>query len=116
FGAYFVYSGLMHLARWRAMVGYTKAVGVPFPSVSNFLAAALLLFGGLSVAVGILLPLGAGALTLFLLAAAILVHHFWDLKEPMMAGNQRAHFLKNVALASAVLVVAGLGPGPWSLG
>jgi putative oxidoreductase len=116
FGLYIVYSGAMPLPLWKNMVPYVKMVGLPLPPLSNAIAAALLLFGGVSVALGWMVPLGAASLVLFLGTAAVFVHRFWGLKDQMTAGNQKAHFLKNCALISALLILAGFGPGPAALG
>jgi hypothetical protein len=55
--------------------------------------------GGLSVALGALLILA------FLLPVAFFMHAFWKETDEQAKANQMAHFMKNMAMAGAALVI-----------
>jgi putative oxidoreductase len=62
--------------------------------------------GGLLVAVGLLTRWAAIALAGFCVLTALYFH---------MSPEEAVHFYKNFAIAGGFLVLAGLGPGGWSL-
>ena len=73
-------------------------------------AIALELGGGLLVALGFLTRLAALALAVFCVVAAVVFHsNFGD-------RGQAIHFLKDLALAGAFLILAGRGAGAFSIG
>ena len=111
-GVYFVYNGVNHLLRLKEMAGYTASMGVPFPTAAVAVTGLMLLFGGITVALGAWAQWGALVLILFLVPVALVMHRFWGVKDPMMAANQQAHFLKNIALAAACLALIYLYTRP----
>lgn len=105
FGLLFVLSGYGHLARYPAMRDYAKGMGVPIPEVLVPLTGVQIIVGGLMVVLGVWPDLGALLLFVFLVPVAFFMHRFWDLRDPMMAANQQAHFFKNLSLAGAALML-----------
>jgi uncharacterized membrane protein YphA (DoxX/SURF4 family) len=61
--------------------------------------------GGLSVAFGVWADLGALLIAAFLVAITPIMHAFWKEQDEMMKQNQRAHFMKNVAVLGGALVI-----------
>lgn len=116
FSFFFIYSGFNHLTKLSAYSGYAASSGVPAPTVAVAVTGLMLLGGGLSVLLGVKPKLGAALLFVFLVPTAIIIHKFWGIADPMMAGNQAAHFWKNIALAGAALMMYGLAdlyPARW---
>lgn len=113
--AVFILSGLNHFTQRQGLVAYARSGNAPAPEVMVPLTGLMLLLGGLSVLLGYQVQWGAWLLVLFLIPTAFIMHRFWGLDDPMTASNQMAHFLKNLALAGAALLVAYFGPGPYSL-
>lgn len=105
FGILFVFSGLGHLLQYRAMRDYAKSMGVPVPQVLVPLTGIQIIVGGLMVIFGVWPDLGALLLFVFLVPVALIMHRFWAIPDPMMAANQQAHFLKNISLAGAALML-----------
>lgn len=121
FSFFFIYSGFNHLTKLTPMSQYAAASGVPSPTVAVAFSGLMLLGGGLSILLGIAPRWGALVLIAFLLPAAVMMHKFWGVSDPMMAANQAAHFWKNIALSGACLMIyafATLYPmrWPYSLG
>jgi putative oxidoreductase len=115
FASLFILSGINHFKERAGLVGYAKQSGLPMAELAVPASGLMLLLGGLSVLVGFYAQWGVWLLVLFLIPAAFTMHKFWGLSDPMMAQNQQAHFMKNLALAGAALLLAWFGSGPYSL-
>jgi putative oxidoreductase len=113
-GVLFVVSGARKILSWPGAIGYMQGAGFPtmeiagYPLVQILLVAtiALEILGGLMVAFGIGEKPAAVILALFTLAAAAMFHSFWTITDAAQYSNQLNHFLKNVAIAGGLLVVA----------
>jgi len=77
----FLWSGIDKAVHWSEGLGEIVSAGLPYPSL--LLAATVLvqLGGGLSVALGIFVRLGAMALAGFTVVATMLFHDFWALRS-----------------------------------
>lgn len=115
FSAIFIVSGITHLVRYDDMVEYATANGVAGAWLLVPLTGMMILLGGVSVLLGYASRMGAWLLFLFLVPTAVLMHRFWGLNDPAMASTQMAHFMKNIALAGAALLLTRFGSGPWSV-
>lgn len=115
FSAIFVMGGVEHFVHYQQMVAYALSNQVPAAEVLVPLTGAMILLGGLSMLLGIYARLGAWLLVVFLIPTAFLMHHFWDITDPVMAAMQMANFMKNIALAGAALLFTRLGSGSASL-
>ncbi len=111
----FVLFGLFHFINLQSMSQYAASQGVPAPTLMTVITGILLVVGGLSVLVGYKAKLGAWLLVVFLVPTAFLMHNFWAIADPMQSSNQMAHFMKNLSLAGAALLIAYFGSGPMSL-
>lgn len=116
FGLIFVLSGLNHLTGLDATAEYAAAKGMPAPKAAAALSGAMILLGGLSVMFGLLMEIGTWLLVLFLVPAAFTMHAFWKEEDAGARQTERAHFMKNLSMAGAALIlywlvqVAGYGP------
>lgn len=100
----FIFSGFGHFQRHRMMVEYTRQARVPFPELAVPLTGLMIVLGGLGVLFGVWGDLASLLLVAFLIPVAFTMHRFWgvDAQTQMM---QMPHFLKNIALAGAALVL-----------
>ncbi|MDR7435342.1 MAG: DoxX family protein [Armatimonadota bacterium] len=114
-GAFFILNGLFHFMRLDAMSQYASYKGVPAPKAAVAITGLMLLAGGLSILLGYKVTIGAWLLIIFLVPTAFIMHNFWTEKDPMSQGNQMAHFLKNLALAAAALLVTFIPNWPFSI-
>jgi putative oxidoreductase len=113
FAAIFVISGPNHFNPHT--IEFAASHGVPMASIAVPLSGLIALAGGLSVALGYKTRIGAWLLVLFLIPITLIMHNFWAVTDPTMAGMQQAMFMKNVALLGGALVIAYFGAGPVSL-
>jgi putative oxidoreductase len=105
-GLVFVGAGIqVHLVSRKQSAEMARAVGTPFPEISVPLTGVVIIVAGLMVALGVWPDLAAILLILFLLPTAYLFHGFWRIEDPQEQGNQTGHFMKNVGLVGAALVV-----------
>ncbi|MFL6129261.1 MAG: DoxX family protein [Mycobacteriales bacterium] len=105
FSALFLGSAVGHLTQSKAMAGYASSKRIPSPAAAVVGSGVLILLGGLSVLLGVWPDLGALLLIAFLVPTALLMHRFWTERDPMLRQNDQAHFMKNLALAGAALVM-----------
>jgi putative oxidoreductase len=100
----FVLSGVAYIGQYADVADYMQANAVD----GRLLPLVILteLGGGLLVLVGLKTRWAAIALFGFCLLTALFFH---------MGADQTIHFRKNIAMAGGFLLLATLGPGPWSL-
>lgn len=110
FCSLFLLSAMGHLAgpQRETMSQYAAQKGVPAAALMVPLTGIQLLVGSLMVLLGIWADLGAALLVAFLIPTAILMHAFWTLEDPMERQQDQTHFLKDIALAGAALMLFGL--------
>lgn len=120
FAVIFLGSGFAHLTKVDTMTQYAASKGVPAARLSIVVTGLMILAGGLSVLLGLWMEIGTWLLAVFLLTAGFMVHNFWAVQDPMEAQNQQAHFMKNLALAGAAILLYWMvqtsGYGPFTLG
>jgi uncharacterized membrane protein YphA (DoxX/SURF4 family) len=115
FSAIFIRSGVQHFTRVATMAPYASAKGVPAAKFMVPLTGAMIFLGGISVLLGAYVRIGAALLVIFMIPTAIVMHNYWTLTDPMAKANDQAHFIKDLALAGAALLIGSFGPGPLSL-
>ncbi|MFP3947258.1 MAG: DoxX family protein [Longimicrobiales bacterium] len=115
FSLVFVLSGVNHLMQRQAMTEYARARGLPTPGLAVVLSGIVLLACGLMIGVGYRRFIAAGILFLFLVSTAFLMHPFWKEEDPQAQQNEMTHFLKDLALAGAALIIAYYAGTPWPL-
>lgn len=106
----FVMSGYGKLTSLDGTAGYIASGGLPFASVLAVLVGLLELLGGLAIIVGFQARWAALALAVFTIAASLLFHKFWAVPaEQQMI--QQLMFMKNMAVAGGMFLLAAVGAG-----
>lgn len=104
----FVSSGVMgHFGALEGSTQYAKAWGVPSARLAVIVSGFIITLGGLMIALGIWMDLGAVLLIVFLVPTAFLMHPFWKVEDAMQKAGEQAQFMKNVALTGASLFLFG---------
>ncbi len=114
FGSFFIYTGIEHFRKRRAMAEYAGAKHVPKPDVGVALTGAMLVVGGTSILLGLKPKVGEALILAFLASVSPLMHDFWKQEDPAQRQNDQINFFKNMALAGASLALAGVDE-PWPM-
>jgi putative oxidoreductase len=112
FSAFWLMSASDHSTKLDDMTQYAKAKGVPFPKVAVAGTGVLELLGGASMLLGVYPAVGIILLIVFMLGATFQMHTFWTVTEPQMKQADLIHFLKNMAITGALLMLLAM-PQPW---
>lgn len=115
FSLLFIMNGASHLMRLNPMSAVAASRGVPAPRASVAATGVAILVSGLLVLLGWHRFIASGLLFLFLLATAFFVHPFWKQTEPPARMNEMGHFMKDLALAGAALLIAFYSAPSWPL-
>jgi uncharacterized membrane protein YphA (DoxX/SURF4 family) len=105
---------LLLTMRWAPPERYAS-VAATVMAVASMAGGLLATVGGLSIALGYRVHIGAWLIVLFLLPVTLMMHAFWAIDDPMMRVMQQAMFMKNLAMLGGVLFIAYFGAGPLSL-
>ena len=105
-GGAFLYFGIRNFLSFPKLRPGFAAKGLPMPDVALTLGLLLQTLGGAMVLVGVLVPLGAAAIVLFLILATTIYHPFW-----VFTGEERlphlSAFATNCALVGGALALMG---------
>lgn len=104
-GALFLISGLLKIGKFAGVAGAIAAKGIPLSEAVAALVILIEVAGGLALIIGRRTRQAAVALALFVIPATLLFHAFWSVDAAAFS-NQLNHFLKNVAILGALLMVA----------
>lgn len=102
---------LKTLSEWQGYVGFSDLLHEIFSFIIPLTPLVLLigtifeLIGGLSVLLGVKEKFGALLLIVFLLPTTLIMHQFW-FAEGSQRELQMVHFLKNIAILGALILIA----------
>lgn len=111
----FIGSGISHFTQMNSMVGYATGKGAPMPKLTVPLTGAMILIGGICLALGWRRFIGAGLIFIFTVLAAFFMHAFWKEKDPMVRMAEQGHFMKDLGLGGGALFMAYYAGHPWPL-
>jgi len=89
------------------------ASGAAAPTWLGYLIAAIELFGGLAILIGVKTRWVAALFVLWLIIVTAVGHPFWTM-EGAARGMNQANFYKNLAIMGAYLLLAVTGAGRYS--
>jgi uncharacterized membrane protein YphA (DoxX/SURF4 family) len=105
FGALFITSGIAHFAKLEAMTGYAKYKKLPAAKFGVLISGLFFLLGGIYIAIGLWVDLGALLLAITLVLAAVIFHNYWKETDATAKQNEMIAFNKDLALAGAALIL-----------
>ena len=106
----FVTSGYAKLAGIEGTAGYIASVGLPWPTALAAAAGVFELGAGLALVVGFKTRWAAFALGAFTILASLLFHAYWAAPADQEF-VQQLMFMKNLAIAGGLFIVAAFGAG-----
>lgn len=117
----FIFFGItqfMEIASYATRPGVIKFVNMTgqflTPTALAYIVAVIDLFGGALLLVGFQTRVVSGVLFVFVVLTLYFAHDFWSMEGSARAINQ-AHFLKNLAIMGALLLLMTYGPGRVSI-
>jgi putative oxidoreductase len=112
--AMFLVVGIRKVIYFTGTAAYFAKLGFPAPEAMVALAIIIETGGAILLIVGWRTRWVAWLLVGFVAIATATAHRFWEF-DAAQYGNQLNHFLKNVAIVGALLMLAAFGPGSRSL-
>ena len=110
----FLQSGFDKVLNYDKVIKLMGARAVPEPQILLPLAIAALFIGGVMILVGWKARWGALALIAFMIPTTLYFHSYWTYPEALQL-NQFHHFVKNLAIVGALLMILGMGSGACSV-
>ncbi len=116
----FLVSGIGKIGAWDGTVAAMRDVGMPLPQVLLPIAIVVEILGALMLILGYKARWAALMLVVFLIPASYFFHAFWSIpaesaEQARERQTQITLFMKNVAIAGGLLIVAARGAGPGSI-
>jgi putative oxidoreductase len=99
---------------WGATVQLLAMRGIPAAPALLALAILIMTLGGLSLFLGYQTRHGAMFLFGFTIVVTLLMHDFWNVKNSVDRAADYQLFACNVAVAGGLLLLVGMGPGPFA--
>jgi len=100
---------------WEANVSLMALKQIPAPPLLFALAILVMILGGLSLVLGFHIRPGAMLLFGFTVISSVLMHDYWHIKDAAARAADYEIFARNIAIAGGLLLVIGLGAGPFAL-
>ena len=105
-GLYFIGPGLSKIFDFASTLALMRMKGVPFSSFLLPLTIAIQLLGGIFLILGKNLRLTAFMLFGLTIFINIFIHNFWALNGDPSQAHEMQNFVKNLAIAAGLLVLA----------
>ncbi len=112
---FFLSSALSYAAQWEGTIGLMTMKGVPAPALLLALGIVVMILGSLSLLLGFNTRPGALLLFAFTIAASVMMHNYWRISDAAARHADYQIFARNIAIAGALLLLVGMGPGPFAL-
>jgi putative oxidoreductase len=109
---FYLSEGLRYVSQWDATIQLMALKHMPAAPLLLALTVIVLILGGLSLIVGFQTRHGATLLFGFTILASVAMHNFWVIHNPIERASDFELFARNMALAGALLILVGMGPGP----
>ena len=105
-GLYFILPGLSKVFDFASTLALMRMKGVPFSLVLLPLTIVIQLLGGIFLVLGRNLRLTAFILFGLTILINLFIHNFWALTGDPSQGHEIQNFVKNLAIAAGLLVLA----------
>ena len=103
------------LGNWHGVATELAARHVPIPPLVLLVALVLILLGSISLLFGYHARHGAVMLFVMTVTATFALHDFWHYSDPAARAAQFSLFVRDFAICGGLLLMVGLGPGPFAI-
>ena len=111
---YFLTQAYRYALDWNNTTVLLSMRNIPVPPVLLAALVAGVVLGSLSILLGYRARAGAAVLFAITVALTIALHNFWHIRAPVARNADYDIFARNVAIAGGLLIVIGLGSGPFA--
>jgi len=105
FSTYFLAMGMSHLIHFREHAAFIGGKGVPLARSATMLTIVMMVSGGVLVLFNWHTSIGGALLFGIIFPAPFFLHHFWNETDSYSRLSEFAHFIKDLALAGAALLL-----------
>ena len=105
FSTYFLAMGMSHLVHFREHSAFIGGKGVPLARSATMLTIVMMVSGGVLVLFNWHTSIGGALLFGIIFPAPFFLHHFWNETDSYLRLSEFAHFIKDLALAGAALLL-----------
>ena len=105
FATYFLAMGMSHLVHFREHSAFIGGKGVPLARSATMLTILMMVSGGVLVLFNWHTSIGGALLFGIIFPAPFFLHHFWNETDSYARLSEFAHFIKDLALAGAALLL-----------
>lgn len=110
-GLYFVVPGIMKIVGYSGTLALMQSKGVPLAEVLLPLTILMQVGLGLCLIIGKCVQLSAFLLFGLTIVINVYIHNFWALAGDPGQAHETQNFIKNLAIAAGLLVLAGRSKG-----
>jgi len=103
------------LQNWHTIAADLTAKHVPLPPLVLLVVLLLIVMGGISLLFGYHTRHAAILLFGMTMIATVTMHDFWHFTEAAGRAQQFAIFARDFAICGGLLLLVGLGPGPFAV-
>lgn len=115
-GLYFILPGISKVTGYQATSYYMAEHGMVFIPFFLILTIIIQIGGGTALVVGYRARLVAFILAGLTLMISLVMHDFWTMTAgELQTAHEAQNFIKNMAIMTGLLAIAGLGGGTWSI-
>jgi uncharacterized membrane protein YphA (DoxX/SURF4 family) len=108
FSLMFLIYGVRHLTQTEGSAGYAAYKKVPSPKNMVLFTGVAMIAGALAIIFGVWMDLAAVGIAIFVMAAGLFMHRFWEETDDQTRQVEMAQFMKNVSIAGAALILASV--------
>jgi putative oxidoreductase len=108
FSLVFLLYGIRHLTQTEGSAGYAAYKKVPSARTMVLLTGVAMIAGAIAVMLGIWMDLAALGLAIYVMAAALFMHRFWEEDDVQTRQVEMAQFMKNVSIVGAALILVAV--------
>jgi uncharacterized membrane protein YphA (DoxX/SURF4 family) len=106
-----LYQGVTNLGQLDRLTAKAREKGLPASKVTTAGAMIWLTVGTLAIIFNFQSFIGGLMVAAFLVFTGSTIHNFWTVTDPAMRKQDQLHFLKNLSLAGAALLIAAMQGG-----
>ncbi len=103
------------LNTWQATSHQLTGKGVPLAPLALAVVLMLIVLGTFSLLLGYHTRHGAVMLFALTVIAAVVLHDFWHIADPIARAVEFQVFSRDVAICGGLLLMVGMGPGPFGI-